>query len=97
MDGLHSEEVGLYFIRYEHVLECGRDAPSDLWSQQATASWAALKYFKVFSVKKGYTMTNYVFGISSQLLELFHRFFEVWIIRTLLFTEEDDTFEDERL
>lgn len=27
MDSLLTEEVGLYFIRYEHVLECDHNAP----------------------------------------------------------------------
>lgn len=43
MDSLHAEEVGLYFIRYEHVLECDHNVPFDSSSQQAKAGSSFLK------------------------------------------------------
>lgn len=29
VDSLHAKEGGLYFIRYEHVLECDHNVPID--------------------------------------------------------------------
>lgn len=41
VDSLHGGEVGLYFIRYKHFLECDHNTPSDSPSRQAAASPAS--------------------------------------------------------
>lgn len=41
MDSRHGGEVGLYFIRYKHFLECEQNTPSDSPSRRAAASPAS--------------------------------------------------------
>lgn len=47
VDGRHAAELGLCFIRYEHVLECGFNVPFDSLSQQVSASRTALRFLSL--------------------------------------------------